>query len=225
MVAIAAHPSYTIKQLLGREPTTPIVERCPDFSDYMTYERYTAISTHLHFAQPPRVDGPNAMQGFWAIQPLLDAFNEHRQRVVIPGRKLCVDESMTKWRAALTVHVGIPVPCIVKMKAKPEPVGMMTKNIACVETGIMLRLEMVTSPAESARKQFNNNLPSPLPRSVSSAMTLVSFELSTFTKTISQHLKFQTTIPKCKVVLFTGISSSNKLKNVLPFLIELSLRP
>ena len=53
--------------------------------------------------------------------------------------------------------MGLPVPCIVKMKSKPCPVGMMTKNLADVETGIMMRLEMVTVRAESDRKRFNRD--------------------------------------------------------------------
>ena len=159
MVAIAAHASYTIKQLFGKEQTCEIVQACPNFSAYMTYERYTAITTHLHFAKRPRPGDPGAGQGFWAIQPLLDAFNEHRARVVIPGRKLCVGKSMTEWRATPSIDAGIPAPCIVKVKSKSEPVGMMTRNIACAETGIMMRLEMVTCPAESKRKEFNATLP------------------------------------------------------------------
>ena len=163
MVGVAAHPSYTIKQLFGVERPTGLIRRCPDYSEFMTYERYTAISTHLTFAEPPdlRQPGPGkgSGKGFWAIQPLIDAFNECRERVISPGSKLCADESMTKWRAVITLVLGVPVPCILKMKAKPVPVGMMTKNLACAASGVMLRLEMVTRPAESALKEFNDRVP------------------------------------------------------------------
>ena len=35
----------------------------------------------------------------------------------------------------------------------------MTKNLACAASGVMLRLEMVTQPAESALKEFNGRVP------------------------------------------------------------------
>ena len=159
MIGVAANPAYTIKQLFGVEAMNSRIRKCPDFSDLMSYQRYSAISSHLIFATPPEAGSEEAQHGFWAVQPLIDAFNANRSQTVIPGSKLCVDESMTKWKTAVIIANGVPIPCIVKMKAKPEPVGMMTKNIACAETGIMLRLEMVTNPEESRRKEFNDRVP------------------------------------------------------------------
>lgn len=75
----------------------------------------------------------------WAINALIEAFNEIRQKHFVPGRGLCIDESMVKWLGKDWRHVS-GLPAVTKVKGKPEPVGLLLFAMCCAKTGIMLNV-------------------------------------------------------------------------------------
>jgi hypothetical protein len=85
------------------------------------------------------------------IRPMIDMFNQARERCLEPGHVLVVDESMSAWRgrslcfrgaADEDVRERFGLPHKTKIARKPQGVGLEIRNICCGETGILLRLEL-----------------------------------------------------------------------------------
>jgi hypothetical protein len=80
----------------------------PDFSSFMTYDRFKRLLRKIDFALKP-TDG-EAHGCFWKVQPLVDAFNENRQTGFQAGWKLVVDESMSAWKGHDQRHGAVGCP-------------------------------------------------------------------------------------------------------------------
>lgn len=126
-----------------------VFEVSPMLKQFMSFTRFCMIGRYLTFARRPQTPAERERAGdFWAVQPLVDAFNERRREVYRPGHKLVVDESFSPWRGRDERHLEHGCPHVQKEKRKPKGVGMEIKNVACVTAGIMLVLELVASANE-----------------------------------------------------------------------------
>jgi Transposase IS4 len=81
---------------------------------YMSRRRFELILKHLKFTleEPPSFKHP-----FHAVNPLIDAFNDHTQVCFSPGWVNCLDESMSVWTNQWTCPGWMFVP------RKPHPMG------------------------------------------------------------------------------------------------------
>ena len=129
LVGVALYPKQTLRQLFN--PTRPGHKLCstPNFSKYMRYKRYTAISVNLTFNE---TEDPSYC--FWKVRPLVTAFNDLRKRLVLPGRVLCVDESFSWWDGSEGAVTSEGLPHVSKLKDKPRGIGLMIKNVCDSES-------------------------------------------------------------------------------------------
>ena len=119
----------------------------------MSKNRFKLIQECYAFA-PPAAPGNDP---WWQIRPIIDSFNDRMRKVVIPGTFLCIDECMSMWKGLCWKIAGIfGLPHKTKIARKPEGVGCEFKSLACVQTGIILALDIMEGSARNAAKQFNN---------------------------------------------------------------------
>jgi len=149
MLLASLYPGLTLDELFnGIYPSyefdvTPMARR------YMTFARFNDIRRQMTFALKPLTPEERQRRGdFWAIRPLVAAFNECRRRVFIPGPKLVVGESFCAWCGRDDKQHGRGCPHVQKEKRKRPDIGIEIKNVACVTVGIMLVLELVASADE-----------------------------------------------------------------------------
>jgi hypothetical protein len=125
----------------------------PDFSSFMTYDRFKRLLRKIDFALKP-TDG-EAHGCFWKVQPLVDAFNENRQTGFQAGWKLVVDESMSAWKGHDQRHGAVGCPHVTKIVRKPKGVGMEIKNLCDVDSNVMLKLEIVADKKEMSERDYS----------------------------------------------------------------------
>ncbi len=73
---------------------------------------------------------------------MIDAFNKHREKTVIPGEYLCVDESFSSWQGKDGKYCMEGLPHVSKEPRKPRGVGTELKGVADGESGVMLFIEI-----------------------------------------------------------------------------------
>jgi hypothetical protein len=124
----------------------------PEIGEYMSKCRFEYINRCLTFAKPCETADERAARGdFWAVQPLVDAFNLCRRTVYIAGAKLVVDESFSPWCGRDQRHTAW-CPHVQKEPRKPKGVGMEMKNCACCLVNVQLALELVACTDEMHRR-------------------------------------------------------------------------
>ena len=81
------------------------------------------------------------------IRVFVDAFNELRKKIILPGPFITVDESMSSWKGKslyfntasdMSISGVLGLPHKTKIVRKPKGVGLEIRNACCAETGIML---------------------------------------------------------------------------------------
>ena len=95
----------------------------------------------------------SSLRTFAGIDKVVQAFNRQREKVFSAGTHLCVDESVSEWRGRDHKHWN-GCPHVTRIARKPKGVGVDIKNLADVETGIMLRLELVQNKASMNKKEY-----------------------------------------------------------------------
>jgi len=105
----------------------------PKLSRFMSFTRFSQITQCLSFADMT-VDG-TASDPWYPIRMFVNKQNENRARLIIIGKLLCIDETMWKWSG-----LGLPHQSFVPRK--PEPLGVESKTVTDVDTGILLYIEL-----------------------------------------------------------------------------------
>ena len=113
--------------------------------------RFKAI--RYHFATGPVGAGSKT---FDAFRPIQDCFNNRVAHVFSPGLQVVVDESTSAWHGKDEKRADGP-PALTHMKGKPEPVSFMFKTMCCVETGIMIAIELQEGKEVMARRQYSSD--------------------------------------------------------------------
>ena len=112
----------------------------------MTRKRFEELVNCLSFSGTL----PSAEGDKWEdVQGFVDAINDHRQSYVHPSETICVDESISRWYGLGGDWIDIGVPNYVALDRKPES-GCELKSACCGDTGILLRLEISKSAADTA---------------------------------------------------------------------------
>ena len=89
---------------------------------YMSRRRFESILKHLKFT----VEEPSSFKHpFHAVNPLIDAFNDHAQACFSPGWVNRLDESMSVWTNQWTCPGWMFVP------RKPHPIGNEYHSMCC----------------------------------------------------------------------------------------------
>lgn len=100
------------------------------------------------------------MQDPWKpIRAFIDDFNNDRQKRIIPGEFLVVDECMSFWEGLDNIYSDFGLPHSSKQIRKPRSQGCELKSCADCETGIMLRLEILEGKDRQATKAYVNEYP------------------------------------------------------------------
>jgi hypothetical protein len=85
----------------------------------------------------------------YQIRAFLDAYNKILKEAIIPGKYLCVDESMNQW-------LGHGMPNLMKIPRKPHPIGQEWWTVADVQTCYIIRLDIT---GDSMAKKFDGTYP------------------------------------------------------------------
>ena len=102
---------------------------------------------------------PTVNEHTWdSVRGLISAFNTTRMQNVKPGTEVVMDESMGKW---IPMFQGTPegVPHLTKIIRKPCGVGIEYKDVADVNTGIILFLEIQEGAELMASKKYCDQYP------------------------------------------------------------------
>jgi hypothetical protein len=88
------------------------------------------------------------------VRGLIEHFNLRRQEVLRPGEKVTVDECMSSWRGKEFYESAFAMPHKTKIMRKPKGVGCEIKSAADVDTGIMIRLEILEGRDIMSTKKY-----------------------------------------------------------------------
>lgn len=120
-----------------------------NFSECMRYDRFASILS-LHIFEVP--SGRRlAADSLYQIRGYLKAFNATLSEALIPGRYLCVDESMNQW-------LGNGIPNVKKVPRKPHPIGQEFKTLADHDTFCIIQLDTVSDPVKKRYDDTDRNL-------------------------------------------------------------------
>ena len=100
----------------------------------MNLARFEQITSSLTFTDIPF---PQYTDKFHEVRQMIIEFNHHMKEVFIPSWVSCLDESISIWTSRWTCPGWVYVP------RKPHPQGNDYHSIACGESGIMYRIELV----------------------------------------------------------------------------------
>jgi len=154
-IAFADFPKCSVEEMLRPQGNWCDLNSTPSFGKYMSYARYKAISTHLTFT-----DNPCSSSVYAEVQPLVDAFNANRRTTILPGPMLTIGQSLSPWKLR-DRNVRDSRTFVTMMKSKPKGIGIMIKNTADVETGIMYSIELAGPNDEMRHRRYNaDGLPS-----------------------------------------------------------------
>jgi len=119
----------------------------------MSRHRYQTILQYLTFADEPAAEDPVDL--FWEVRPIIDSFNRNMFTYFTPGSRLNVDETVQQWYSSST-HLEHSMPYTTKLPHKPTTQGLECTTTACVESGLLLRMEPFEGKEVMATKQFND---------------------------------------------------------------------
>jgi hypothetical protein len=136
----------------------------------MTLRRFELLTQHLRLSAVG--DGRDP---WWPVRAAVQAFNEVRQRVLVPGRVLCIDECMCGWRGKNGKWYKDGLPAVSMIARKPVGIGLgwcldchmvfrftlhlyscftEFKSTADCETGMLLRLELAEGKEAMKNKKY-----------------------------------------------------------------------
>ncbi|CEP13578.1 hypothetical protein [Parasitella parasitica] len=147
LIWIALFIIMTTRFLIGKH--TGIKETLPlsqviNYSTWMTIERFDAINKMHIFVVPGGT--AHGYDKLYQLRAFIDAYNEKLKEVVIPGKYLCVDESMNQW-------LGHGMPNLKKIPRKPHSIGQEWKTVADVNTCCIIRLDVT---GDTLSKKFDD---------------------------------------------------------------------
>lgn len=140
---------YADKKAYWHKGSSPLFYPKINFSDYMDYDRFFLILKYHIFElyDPVR----NMADPLYQIRGFLAAFNETLSKALVPGKYLCIDESMNQW-------LGSGMPNLKKVPRKPHPIGQEFKTLADNHTYCILQLDTVSDKVHKEFDDVDRNL-------------------------------------------------------------------
>lgn len=153
LFAQAVQPMPSMRDWFSEESDDQLTRvRVRELGFFLSRSRFESIVSGLrigHYSDDDLKENP-----WLRVSNLVNAFNDRRKQVVVPGKFLCADEDTSRWtstRSESQYKLG-GVPSLTKIKNKPEPVSVMLKSLCCVELGIKINLEIQEGKARMALK-------------------------------------------------------------------------
>ena len=117
------------------------------FGNVMSRDRYLLLSTFLHFSNnEQRVQrGQEGFNPLFKIQPVLDIVSPLYETVYGPGKNLCIDESMIKFKGRIYFRQYLP--------AKPTKWGIKVFVLCESDSGYGLKFEVYTGKESFVREK------------------------------------------------------------------------
>jgi hypothetical protein len=116
-----------------------------DFNKYMSFKRFTDIIKMQVLEVPSKEK--QVRDPLYQIRSTIDAFNDHMEQRIEPGKYLVIDESMNQW-------LGTGMPNLKKVPRKPHPIGQEFKTLADHYSFCILRMDTVSDPCA---KEYDND--------------------------------------------------------------------
>lgn len=160
MIAAAQFPCIPFKRLWRREPKPGDIMPPANFGRFgMTKERARVLMQQHQRPYDPDERGFQECDPSRYIRALVQAFNDSREKLVVPSWLLVGDESMWLWLGAEGVPNGIGanpfgIPNLSFIERKPDPLGAELKVLADGNCGIFLRLEFQEDAEMHVKQQF-----------------------------------------------------------------------
>ena len=120
------------------------------FNEYMILARFEQIISTLTFTYI-YIYIPQYTGKFHEVRQMINEFNHHMKEVSVPSWVSCLDEIVSIWTSRWTCPGWMYVP------RKTHPQGNEYHSIACGESGIMYRIELVEGkdrPQEKPKENF-----------------------------------------------------------------------
>ena len=119
----------------------------------MSFYRFRQINSVLRFSDniPP---GQNR-DPWHEIRSFIDAFNTHMTEAFSPGQFLTVDEIMSAWKGLSSLFDAFGLPHQTKIIRKPEGTGAEMKSVACAESLVILRVDIMEGREQNRLKQWS----------------------------------------------------------------------
>ena len=154
LLAQALAPMNTERRDMWAPSTPERLLPSMDLGRFMPRDAFDRILRNLRLA--PSTEAQIKEDAWFPIRALVHAFNANREKTVVPGPTITVDESMSVWKglslkvksalgcpdADTQMEVCVGLPHQTKIIRKPVGVGTELKNVADGQTRIMLRLEI-----------------------------------------------------------------------------------
>ena len=93
-----------------------------------------------------------ATDQWYEVRSFYDAVNTNFDNSFIAGRKLVADEIMCSWHGMSVSYDTEGAPHVTKIARKPEGIGIELKALACGESGVILKLEVMEGKDEMHKK-------------------------------------------------------------------------
>ncbi|KAG1462937.1 hypothetical protein G6F56_005406 [Rhizopus delemar] len=110
-----------------------------DFTEYMSYDRFNFI-IQFHMFEISNGE-KEILDPLYQIRDYLRSFNETLANTMVPGRYLCVDETMNQWLECGMTNLK-------KVPRKPHPIGQELKTLTDYDTSCILQLDTVSDPVK-----------------------------------------------------------------------------
>jgi len=122
-----------------------------DIEDFIKVSHYRTFIKYMSWTEVTTDDK-------WSpYKPFMEAVNDRRYAIIIPGKMVVIDEAMCKWVPFLMFDDAEDgMPHIQKLPRKPVPVGAEFKVLVDVTTGVILRLEVVKSREDNKMEKFGD---------------------------------------------------------------------
>lgn len=131
----------------------------PNLGRAMSRRRFEEVFKCIRYSAQPiglHGSGLSSAEYRWALMnDFLRAINEHRERTVTPSETICVDESMVRWYGLGGNWIDKGLPMYISIDRKPEN-GCELQTAACGTSGIMLRMEVVTTAEDESKRPYED---------------------------------------------------------------------
>ncbi len=119
----------------------------------MTRHRFDDVWRCMAFSeQNSDLGATTSVQHLWElVNDFVKSINVHRETFFNPSELICVDESISRWYGLGGHWIDVGLPEYVAIDRKPEK-GCEIQNSACGRSGIMMRLQLVTTSDEEVSR-------------------------------------------------------------------------
>lgn len=133
--------------------------RAPDFGNrfLMSLNRFSVIDSCCRLDH--YIDNQVGEDRYRPIRRFLNAMNERKVDILVPGRTIVVDECMCSWRGYESYLEHLGAVHVTKIIRKPKSVGIEVKASADGETGMLLLLEIQEGKLSHQEKEFQGTEP------------------------------------------------------------------